>query len=157
MVPPHDPYIVTGFHDNGPYLQVREDTTEARGRATYLLRREIGLRAARDLSGGPPMWVVWPEAIADQGRGHLGNEGGERIHHRGPAILRSMRLLPHMDPSLHAHSRTTLRPAKEKQEIRMDKGTYRGGPEVKTNVYRGTSFTQSGIRIGNSGLHHSRH
>ena len=57
-----------------------------------------------------------------------------------------MRLLPHMDPSLRAHRRTTLRLAKEEQDIRMGKGTYRGGPEVKTNVYRGTGFAQSNIR-----------
>ena len=47
-------------------------------------------------------------------------QGRVWIRHRGPVILRSMRLLPHMDPSLRAHRRATLRPAEEVPKVRMD-------------------------------------
>ena len=124
----------------GPYLRLRKDTTEAGGRVAYLFGREFGFRTTGDISGSPPMWVVRTEAIADQGRGHLGNEGGVWIPQRSPAILRSMHLLPYLDPSFHAHRRTALRPAEEEQEIRMDEGTYGGGLETKTNAYRGTGL-----------------
>ena len=73
-----------------PHLQLREDTTEAYGRSTFLLRGQVGFQEIGDTGGRSPVQTIQMEIVSVEGRGHLDDEGRVLIGHGSPTVPGSM-------------------------------------------------------------------